>query len=233
MHKITLRYFEAVGRAQPIRHALLDAGVVFEDVRATLEDWPSLREDPLFGGPFHALPTLTWDEATIGETLPIASFIAKKLSHYEGLSDAEIAAHEGVVSHCYLEVLVRIGELIWSDLMYAGADFAKSVQMLMPRMLDKLACVENQYRGAFFGGKRPIMTDFFAAEAIEVATYAFGNRREAALRRRLPRLFDLAEAVAERPAVAGARKRRPPSFTMRPDEAAVVARLSDAALFLD
>jgi hypothetical protein len=54
MPAVTLRYFAITGRAQPLRHALADAEVAFEDVRIDVSDWPRHRGDPTFAGPFGA-----------------------------------------------------------------------------------------------------------------------------------------------------------------------------------
>src|SRR5262245_28398228 len=82
---IELRYFQVVGRAQSLRHALSDAGIVFEDVRIPMTEWPARRDDPTFAGPYRGLPTLRWGDATVAETLAIASFVARRLGQYNGL----------------------------------------------------------------------------------------------------------------------------------------------------
>src|SRR5690349_22857876 len=99
---VTLRYFQCRGRAQPIRHALHDAQVAFEDVQLSLAEWPEFRANPDVAGAYQGLPTLTWNDVTVAETLPIASFVAKRLGEYRELTDAEIAFREAVCSNAYL-----------------------------------------------------------------------------------------------------------------------------------
>lgn len=223
---VVLRYFPLVGRAQPLRHALADAAVAFDDVRVPLAQWPQHKEDPDFAGPYGGLPTLTWGPVTLAETLPIASFLARRLGHYEGLDDAAIAHLEGICSSCYVEVTLRIGELIWADLIYPGADLASSVPGQLARMLDKLVRLDRRTPEAgWLGGEKPGMADFYAAEAVETYRYIVGPQREQALRTRLPRLTALAQRVAARPAIASAWTQRPAQFTARPDEMAIVERL--------
>ena len=185
MATIVLRYFPATGRAEPIRYALADAGVRYEDVRVSPSQWEEGRQRLDFGGPYRGLPTLTWESVTIGETLAISSFVAKRLGHYEALDDGEIARQESVVSNCYLEVLVRLGEMIWSGFVFPDADFGKSASLFVPRMVEKLSGVEGMFGGDWLCGKRPGMADFFAAEAFEVLGRALCDRRIAA---RFPRL---------------------------------------------
>lgn len=225
MTKIVLRYFPLIGRVQPLRAALADAGVTFEDVRVTDADWGAKREVSDFAGPYAGLPTLSWGDVTISETLAISTFLAKRLGEYEGLDDAQIAVREAVCSNCYLEVLVRIGELIWCDLMYPGVELAKTFNILAPRIVGKLEGVNRQYRGDWLGGAKPGMADFFAAESLDVLRSALGTGRDAALRARMPRLFELASRLAERPSLAATRANRPRAFTARPDEEAALARL--------
>jgi glutathione S-transferase len=205
---VVLRYFSIVGRAQPLRHALADAAVAFEDVHVSLAQWPQHKEDPSFAGPYSGLPTLSWGPVTVSETLPIASFLARRLGHYDGLDDAGIARLEAVCSNCYIEVTLRIGEIIWADLLHPGGDLAGAFPLYMGRMLDKLTRLDTQVPEAgWFGGSRPVMADFYAAEAVEALRYLLGPARE------------------EGPALVRAWQSRPEQFTARPDEAAVIERL--------
>lgn len=226
MTAVVLRYFPLIGRAQPLRHALADAAVSFDDLRIPLSEWPQHKEDPDFAGPYGGLPTLSWGPVTVAETLPIAFFLARRLGHYEGLDDAAIARLEGICSNCYVEVTLRVGELVYADLLYPGVDLASGFPFHLGRMLDKLGRLDARVPEAgWFGGERPGMADFYAAEAVEAQRYLLGPAREAALRTRLPRLTALAQRVQARPAIASAWKDRPQQFTGRPDEMAIVERL--------
>jgi glutathione S-transferase len=228
---IALRYFPVVGRAQPLRHALADAAVAFDDVRIPLSQWPERREDPGFAGPYRGLPTLSWGPAIVAETLPIASFLARRLGHYDGLDDAAVAGLEAVCSNCYIEVTLRTGELIWAELLYPGFDLASALPLHVGRMLEKLERLDTQAPDAgWFGSNQPVMADFFAAEAVEALRYVLGPARETAVRARLPRLVALAQRVQARPALATAWTSRPAQFTAHPEESAVVERLRAVAL---
>ena len=234
MAAVVLRYFPMVGRAQPLRHALVDAAVPFDDLRVPLEQWPQHKEDPDFAGPYGGLPTLSWGPMTVAETLPIASFLARRLGHYEGLDDAAIARLEGVCSNCYVEVTLKVGEIIWADLLYPGADLARGFSFHLGRMLDKLGRLDAHIpENGWLGGERPGMADFFAAEAIEAQRYVLGPAREKALHTRLPRLTALAQRVQARPAIASVWESRPQQFSGRPDEIAIIERLRALDLPLD
>lgn len=231
MNDIVLRYFQCLGRAQPLRHALIDAGLAFDDVCIPMAEWPQHKADPGVAGPFRGLPTLSAGGALVAETLSIASFLARRLGHYDGLDAAAIANLEAISSNCYIEIMLRCGELIWAEYMYPGADMAAALPGLVGRMLEKIGGVEAlSPEHGWFGGARPVVADFFAGEAVEVLRYMLGPARDNELRARLPRVFALAERVRARPALARAWENRPAQFTMRPDEADVIERFRAADL---
>jgi glutathione S-transferase len=223
--QVALRYFPVLGRAQAIRHALWDAGVDFEDCRVTLADWPGHREDPGIAGPHRGLPTLTWDTALVSETLPIASFVARRLGQCEGMDEGAVAARESICSCCYLDVLVRFVEVIRADVLYGG-DPGRSLGTLAPRILQKIGSVDRQIpENGWIGGDQPVVADFFATEAFEVARYVLGPDRDGALVERFPRLSARARSMRSRPRLAAAWSQRPQRFTARADEDVVVAHL--------
>ena len=223
---VVLRYFDAQGRAQALRHALADAGVAFEDRQVTIAEWPAYKGDSAFAGPFGSLPTLAWGPVTVAETLPIATFLARRVGQCDGIDEALIAPREGICSCCYLDVTLRIGDLLWSDVLYPGSDLAKSSQRPLGRVLDKLSRVAQCLPvTGWFGGDRPVVADFFVAEAVETVRYVLGPARDGPLRARLPRLFDHAERVAARPAIVREREHRPPNLTVSPNERNAVERI--------
>jgi glutathione S-transferase len=225
---VTLRYFQCRGRAQPIRHALHSAGVDFDDIQVSLGEWPSHREDPSFAGAYLGLPTLTWDDVTVAETLPIASYVAKRLGEYSGLSDAEIARREAICSNAYIELCIRVGELVWSSAIHDTAP-AKVLGVFVPRMLSKLEGIERQLVGSdWLCGNAPGVADWFATEGYDAMRDLVGPARYAALGRRLPNLDAHWSRLAER---RGALE-RPDAFTSRPDEAAALAEIRSAEVAL-
>lgn len=223
---VVLRYFPVRGRVQAPRHALADSGTHFEDLRLPLADWPARRTDPAFSGRHRALPTLSWGEEFVAETLPLASFLANRLGHYRGLGDAAVAACEAIVSSAYMDVMLRLVEVIRADLLHPGAEPARSLAIALPRVLQKLETLDAAWTGsAFIGGDRPTMPDFFVAEAIEALRYVLGPSHEAWLEDTLPRSHVLAARLRIRPGLAGCWQSRPARFTGRLDEDQVVAGL--------
>src|SRR4029079_6996164 len=184
------------------------------------------RDDPSFGGMYRGLPTLTWGSATLSETLPIASYIAKKLGHYDGLYDFAITQLEAVCSNCYLEGIVRVADIVWLETLYPGANPAQVLPRFVVRTLDKFDPIDDLVpEHGWIGGEKPTLADFFAAEAFEAARYLLGPARERWLKARLPGIAGLADRMRQRPAIAEAWKKRPARFTGNPDEDAVIAKL--------
>jgi glutathione S-transferase len=224
---VVLRYFEAQGRAQSLRNALTDAGIPFEDARVTLAMWPPNREDPSFGGLFAALPTLTWDGETISETLAIATYVSKRLGHYDGLDAAQIAKLEAVISCCYQDVVRRISDTMWAPMLFPGADVVATAQRQLGSALAKLDRISALLPDgeAWLGGARPAVADFFVGETVELVRKVLGSERDVRLRERVPRAFVHAERLRERPGVAKAWATRPANFTMSPDEPGAMDRI--------
>jgi glutathione S-transferase len=114
---------------------------------------------------------------------------------------------------------------------YPGADCGRALEVLAPRILQKVSCLETQIPAtSWIGGATPVVADFFVAEAFETLAYVLGAPRHAALEARFPRLAALARAVRERPQLACEFERRPSRFTARPDEDRVLERLLAADL---
>jgi glutathione S-transferase len=228
---VVLLYFPVLGRAQAIRDSLTDAGVDFDDLRVSLSDWSRHRDDPAFSGSYRALPTLSWGNVLVSEALPIASFVARRLGQYEGLTEEGITRREAICSSAYIDVLLRLADLIRADITYPGADPARAVTGMLPTILRKVELLDEQMAGGgWIGASAPVVADFFAAEAFEIVRYVLGPGRDPALSERFPRLAALALAVRERPCLARARESRPSRFTGRRDENRVIELLRAADL---
>jgi glutathione S-transferase len=208
---------------QAIRHALADSGRAFDDVRVSLEEWPPLKSDASFSGPFGCLPVLVWGDALIAETIPISSFIARELGHYEGLEHVAVAKLEAVISSCYIDVLTRFGEVLWADALYPGISRDVTVLRPMSRVLEKMRRLSLLLPpSGWLGGDRPTVADFFLAEGLEVARYVLGPARDDRLLAMFPRLFAHADGIKRRPAVKAEWARRPARFTASSAEPSAV-----------
>lgn len=75
MPKIVLTYFDAPGRAEPIRIALFIAGLPFEDRRLKFPEYAALKEQGAF--PLGSVPTLEVDGVVMTQTAAMLRYIAR------------------------------------------------------------------------------------------------------------------------------------------------------------
>lgn len=224
--RVVLRYFNIRGRGQPLRDALTDAGVSFVDEHIEIgPGWRTLKEQSE-GGPFGSLPVVEWDDDRVGQTLAIASYLSRRLGHYDGLDAGNIARLEMVTSTAYLDIIGQVSLMMRPPTPLTdeneGAYFASSEST----SVYKLERVERLLAKRFFGGDRPVVTDFFVFEAIESMHLLFGARFETWLRSH-SRLVEFRAEIAARPRIAqffaaGGRSDR---LTGSPHETAVRERL--------
>ena len=220
------RYFPVLGRGQALRLSLSDRQVPFEDVRPAPPEWPKLRTEPTVGGPFRALPSLSWGDTHVSETLPIASFVAKRTGQYDGLGDAAIARIEAICSCSLMDIILRTAELMRADTFFPGSDGPRAFPGVLARVMPKLELLDAELGAAdWFGGKEPVTADFFAVEALEVVSYALGPSRKDALDARVPRLASLLRRARQRPTLAKAYETRPARLTPRPEEPEIIERM--------
>merc|ERR1711875_123212 len=92
MSDIKLTYFNLKGRAELSRLILAQAGVKYEDCRIAREDWAQLKTSL----PLGQLPVLTVDGKTIGQSITIARYLAKRFD-LAGKTDLEAAQADQAV----------------------------------------------------------------------------------------------------------------------------------------
>src|SRR5215207_8047315 len=135
---ITLRYFDARGRAQFLRYYFRARRVSFTDDRVPLAadfaPWRALRDDRSRTGPFHKLPVLHWGDRLIAETLMIAAFVHEVSGDASALSDDDNLRHGMLTSSLCHDVMTPIGTLLWAELMYPGADLGAAAKRTLERL---------------------------------------------------------------------------------------------------
>ncbi len=77
-YKLQLTYFDAPGRAEPIRMAFAAGNIAFEDVRIVADDWPKLKPTM----PFEGLPVLSVDGKLLAQSNAILVFAGKLAGLY-------------------------------------------------------------------------------------------------------------------------------------------------------
>lgn len=110
-HRIVLRYFNCRGRGQALRYLLIDHGIEFTDERLEADQsWQAGRA--AWGGPFLSVPVLEWDGHQVAQTLPIASYLSRRMGHTQHLDIQETALLDAVASAAYLDLTCVIRELL-------------------------------------------------------------------------------------------------------------------------
>jgi len=97
MPSYKLTYFDARGSAEPIRLLFAQAGIKYEDIRLTREQWPELKkQEGDTSPPFKQLPILEVDGKVLSQTRTIARYIAKQAG-LAGANDWEQAVCDSLV----------------------------------------------------------------------------------------------------------------------------------------
>jgi glutathione S-transferase len=197
---ITLRYFDARGRAQAFRYLFAARGIAYTEDLVPLSIgagavWPAMKEDRSRVGPFHKLPVLHYGERTIAETLVIGAFLHRALGDQVLLSDDDNLRHAMLVSSLYGDVTTPIAMLLWAELMSPGLDYGAYVRQSLARIRGHLGRVETTLAEWGWGASarsRPVMlADCLLWEELDVAQHVFGEHL------RLAELPTLARIYAE------------------------------------
>jgi glutathione S-transferase len=181
---ITLRYFEARGRAQPIRYYFAARGVPYTDERVPLPSsgknvWIEMKEDRSRVGPFHKLPVLRYGDRTIAETLVIGAFLHRALGDEALLSDEDNLRHSMLISSLYGDVVTPIATTLWAEAIYVGLDFATFVRQAFGRVRGHLGRLEqtlSEWGWTVSARGRPVMlADCLLWEELDVLQHVFGD----------------------------------------------------------
>ena len=98
--KIKLVYFNTRGRAESIRYLLAYAGVDYEDVRLSREEWNSEVKPNI---PFGQLPALYFNDTLITQSMAILRFLAREFN-LAGQDNIEMGKADMLV-HCLGDVM--------------------------------------------------------------------------------------------------------------------------------
>jgi glutathione S-transferase len=225
-----LRYFDARGRAQFIRYYLLARGIACVEERVPLDPeftaWRAMRADGARTGPFHKLPVLHWDGETLAETRVISSFLYRAFGDDKALDERSRWRHEMLVSSLYDDVMMPIGTLLWSDVMYPGADLAAWVGRALERLRMHLASLNEtlaEWRWLEEASARNVMlADCLLWEELDVAQLVFGPGLRLDEQPYLARCY---RELGARSAGEELLAERPSPVTARPGEVEAIAKI--------
>jgi len=129
-HKLT--YFGIPGRAEPIRIALTAAGVPFEDVRLTFEEWPKVKSLT----PMGQLPMLEVDGVEMAQSVAILKY-AGKLAKIYPLDDHVLALKVDEMELHATEMLPPAIGVVFGPAEGKKARAKEFVEKSMPSLLSK------------------------------------------------------------------------------------------------
>jgi glutathione S-transferase len=229
---ITLRYFDARGRAQFLRYYFRIRKVNFNDERVALAQdfapWRAIRDDRSRTGPFHKLPVLHWGDRLIAETLMIAAFVHEASGDAGSLSDDDNLRHGMLTSSLYHDVMMPIGTLLWAEVISPGADIGAIAKRTLERLEQHLRAVEQSlgdWRWIDKARNRRIMlTDCLLWEELNVAQHVFGSRVSLS---GMPTLARFYEEFPGRGSCEAVLADQPCPVTARHEEAAAIAKVRE------
>lgn len=224
---ITLRYFDARGRAQFLRYYFRARRVTFTDERVALSadfaQWRAIRDDRSRTGPFHKLPVLSWGDRFIAETLMIAAFVHEASGDAGTLSDDDNLRHGMLTSSLCQDVMTPIAVLLWAELQFPGADLGVVAKRTLERLEQHCRALDQtlvEWRWIDKARNRRVMlVDCLLWEELSVAQRVFGSRLSLAGTPMLARFY---EEFPARGSCEGLLADQPCPITARPEEAAAI-----------
>ena len=198
-----LYYFQARGRAELIRWIFIQAGVPYEDIRFTGEEWAKFKPNT----PFGSMPVLDIDGKFYGGSGPIARYVAEQhgLAGSNPVENFELATISDVID----DLMIR------SMILYYEKDEKKKAELKkefdethLPKyfgILNKRITDNGTSEGWIFGQKVTYVDMYLALAADMLAI--FGNGAQflepfpaiAKLKATVEALPNIAKWIQERP----------------------------------
>jgi glutathione S-transferase len=227
---ITLRYFDARGRAQFLRYYFRARKIPYTDERVPLSAdfaaWNELRDDRSRTGPFRKLPVLHWGERMLAETLMIAAFVHEATGDAGGLNDDDNLRHGMLTSSLMIDVNGPLAILLWSDVHFAGSDLAAVAKRTRDRLKQHFQSIEQslvEWRwNERARGRRVMLADCLLWEALDVVRTVFGPHLSLD---ETPALAKFYAEFAGRTACEAVLAEKPCQITARPNEAEAIAKI--------
>lgn len=224
---ITLRYFDARGRAQFLRYYFNIRDIPFTDERVPVGDnfaaWQGIRDDRSLTGPFRKLPVLQYGDRLIPETLLIASFVHEALGDAGTISDEDNMRHGMLTSSLIQDMMAPVGILLWAEVLFPGGDIAAISKRTLERLLQHCASLEQaliDWRWQERTRRRRVMlADCLLWEELDVATKVFGPHWSFAA---TPLLQSFHEEFSGRERCEALLRDQPGPITARPNEPAAI-----------
>ncbi|OQV13154.1 putative Hematopoietic prostaglandin D synthase [Hypsibius exemplaris] len=202
--KTKLFYFDARGRAEPIRWIFAYGGQEYEDVRISHADWPAVKATT----PNGQLPYLEVDGKALAESLAIARYAARK-NGLVGKDDFEAAQADALVD--IVSGAATGLSFLWTEkdpakLAELKANFVKVVIQPVLKKLERDLHANNNGEG-FFVGAKPTWADLYVVNFLDTlaawdATFLDEYKELKAHSQRVHELKGIKEWLLKRPVTA-------------------------------
>ncbi len=228
---IELKYFNVRGRAQFLRYFLRCREIPFADERLPLgtgfEAWQAIRADRSITGPFQKLPVLRWGDRVVAETTVIASFLQRVSGDARLLSEPESLQHEMLISSVYVDLMMQMGILLWSEVAFAGADFVTVAKRILERLQGHLTVLDRtlvEWQWLERSAGRPVMVaDCLLWDQIDCIQHFFGGKSLDGT----PTLAQFYRDCPARETFESLLRTNPCSVTARPGEEECILRIRE------
>ncbi|EDV25617.1 expressed hypothetical protein [Trichoplax adhaerens] len=201
MPSYRLTYFNSRGRGEIIRYLFALAGVPYEDVRVTSEEWKKMKSDSK--APFGQLPMLEVDDKVLCQSHAIAAYLAREFG-FAGKTSADeykVYAVQGAVT----DVMTKLIGIFFE------ADEAKKAEKLkdfsenfLPPWLSAVEKVYKEGGTSFFVGDSLTLGDLYFLLTAE--TLQSMNKD---IFKSVPALDGLFDRIANNPRIKAWREKRP------------------------
>ena len=184
--RIELRYFDCLGRGEPLRYILYDSGVQFEDFKIGFDEesisvWHNEhKKEVKHSGFFKSLPVLNvYHEDgtvfTLSQSLAIAIYLAEKLGYFNDFNLEEKARNIMIATAAYEDIFSLVNQLLWAPIRNPAADLENEYKKLKVAIAPRLSYLssllgENDY---FSGKDKPSLADYFVLYAVQKVQLLF------------------------------------------------------------
>ena len=184
-----LTYFVFRGLGEPVRLMFEDLGLPYEDRRVEFADWGPLQPQMQFG----QLPRLQTGDLTLFQSQAILRHLARA-NGLTGDTEAE-RLRADISAEAARDLQQRLWDYFWSP----GSNTPEAAQAFEAEQLGAFLATLERWLGdaPYFGGERPLFSDYYALSVVDEA----GGFFPAALER-APRLSAYRQRMYGRPGLA-------------------------------
>lgn len=199
MPTFKLYYFNSRGNAEPIRLVFAQAGVKYEDIRLTNEQWVEFKPKT----PYATMPVLDIDGKIVGGSGPIARYLAKQygLAGEDDIARLVLEGAEDAIN----DLRGKLGPMYFEKDEDRKATMKKDLEeKMIPRTLGGLEKLAASNPDGWFYGSKVSYVEFVFIQTVE-----YLQMENTAVLDKYPALKKLNESVRNLPNIAKWIKERP------------------------